>query len=158
MHWHIKAKACPKITLHGKGSAPLFLKRSKGTARVAKFRGLSVCGSRWCHTSSRCKNSALLQSAKEIAQCARINAVALAFLISTEGANAANQWLIQNQHSRTLAKVRFSGACRRIFRESVSISSRACWYSLLVGLAEGRPLDLWRFRAERGSAFGMARS
>jgi hypothetical protein len=36
--------------------------------------------------------------------------------------------------------------------------TRACWYSLLVGLAEGRPLDLWRFRAERGSAFGMARS
>jgi hypothetical protein len=32
---------------------PLILKRSKGTERVAKFRGPSVCGSRWCHTSSR---------------------------------------------------------------------------------------------------------
>src|SRR5215470_20124098 len=28
---------------------PLILKRSKGTERVAKFRGSSVCGSRWCH-------------------------------------------------------------------------------------------------------------
>jgi hypothetical protein len=77
----------PLRVLH---SVPLILKRCKGTERVAKFRGLSVCGSRWCHTSSRCKNNSLLHSAKEIAQCVRINAVALAFLISTEGANAAN--------------------------------------------------------------------
>jgi hypothetical protein len=52
---------------------------------------------------------------KGIARCARINAVALAFLISTEGANAANQWLVQNQHSGTLAKVRFFRACRSIY-------------------------------------------
>jgi len=31
---------------------------------------------------------------------------------------AANQWLIQNNHSKTLAKARFSAACRSIFRET----------------------------------------
>src|SRR5262249_12676004 len=65
---------------------PTHPKTLQGKVRVAKFRGLSVCGSRRCHTqvTSRCKNNALSQSAKEIAQCARIDAVALAFLISTE--------------------------------------------------------------------------
>ena len=37
------------------------------------------------HLRSLCKNNPLLQSAKEMAQCTRINAVARAFLISTEG-------------------------------------------------------------------------
>jgi len=37
------------------------------------------------HLRSLCKNNSLLQSAKEMAQCTRINAVARAFLISTEG-------------------------------------------------------------------------
>jgi hypothetical protein len=37
------------------------------------------------HLKSLCKNNSLLQSAKEIAHCVRINAVARAFLISTEG-------------------------------------------------------------------------
>ena len=36
------------------------------------------------HLKSLCKNNSLLQSAKEMAQCTRINAVARAFLISTE--------------------------------------------------------------------------
>ena len=37
------------------------------------------------HLRSLCKNNSLLQSAKEMAQCTRINAVARALLISTEG-------------------------------------------------------------------------
>jgi hypothetical protein len=65
---------------------PLILKRSKGTERVAKFRGSSVCPfAAVSHLRSLCKNNSLLQSAKEMAQCTRINAVARAFLISTEG-------------------------------------------------------------------------
>src|SRR5215471_6088754 len=32
----------------------------------------------------------------------------------------ANQWLVQNKHSKTLAKARFSGACRNIFRGTCS--------------------------------------
>ena len=47
-------------------------------------------------TSSRCKNNSLLQSAKGIAQCARINAVALAFLISTEGGALCSDVMVSN--------------------------------------------------------------
>jgi DNA-binding ferritin-like protein len=38
----------------------------------------------------------LLQSAKEIAQCARINAIALAFLISTEGDELWSDVMVSN--------------------------------------------------------------
>ena len=67
-----------------------FLKRHKGTERVRqgprpfclRFRGGVT-------PQVVCKNNSLLQSAKEMAQCTRINAVALAFLISTEGGRAS---------------------------------------------------------------------
>src|SRR5262249_33142504 len=36
------------------------------------------------------------------------------------GIPAENQWLVQNKLSRTLAKARFSGACRSIFRGTCS--------------------------------------
>jgi hypothetical protein len=74
-----------RVLTPGAAPVPPILKTLQGNRKVAKIHGLSVCGSRCSHTSSRCKNNSLLQSAKEIAQCTRINAIALAFLISTEG-------------------------------------------------------------------------
>src|SRR6516165_7783309 len=46
------------------------------------------------HLRSLCKNNSLLQSAKEMAQCTRINAVAGAFLIST----------VFNKHGRRMRR------------------------------------------------------
>src|SRR5262249_39838477 len=68
-----------RVLTPGAAPVPPILKTLQGNRKVAKIHGLSVCGSRCSHTSSRCKNNSLLQSAKEIAQCTRINAIAFAF-------------------------------------------------------------------------------
>src|SRR5262249_18729706 len=89
---------------------PLILKCSKGTKRVAKFRAAFLFAVHGVVTPQvACKNNSLLQGAKEIAQCARINVVAPAFLISTEGGCAVGGppcgrfW---NTKSRPLSAVR----------------------------------------------------
>ena len=63
---------------------PLILKRSKGTESRQVPRPFCLRFAVVSHLKSLCKNNSLLQSAKEMAQCTRINAVARAFLISTE--------------------------------------------------------------------------
>src|SRR5215467_14514166 len=59
-------------------------------------RGLSVCGSRCCHASSPFKNNSLLQSSRKLRSTSGINAVARAFLISTEGGELCSDVMVSN--------------------------------------------------------------
>jgi hypothetical protein len=95
-----------------------------GFARGSEMRGQREVGfslydekGLW-GTSSRCKNKSLLQSAKEIVQCARINAIARAFLISTEGGCVAAILLLGNCWGTEMRKVleyeRQAAECRKL--------------------------------------------
>ena len=78
-------------------SSPAIPKRSKGTDRVAKFRGLSVCGSRWCHTSSRCAKTTRCRKAQRNLRSALGSMRSPArFLISTDGGELCSDVMASN--------------------------------------------------------------
>jgi len=115
-----------------------------------RFPGLSVCGSRYCHASSRFKNNSLLQSARKLRSTPGINAVARAFLNKhgkrriVQRSNGFQRY----RRSRILAKARRGGANSGRANDGGPHQSAHAWYrgklrkERQVGRAASRPTAL----------------